>query len=92
MKMYTVHDAAAQAFLPPFTSPSERDALSSFELAANDPQSNISKYPADFTLIQIAEFDERTGVLVKLADPIQLGSAAKYKKQQTVVTNINDHL
>ena len=64
MKMYTCHDAASKAYLPPFTVPSERDAVASFQSAAQDPQSNICKYPGDFTLIHIGEFDERTGVLI----------------------------
>lgn len=81
MLMYTVHDAAALAYLPPFTTPSERDALASFEQAANDPQSNIHKYPADFTLMQIAEWDEREGVLLKLSEPKILGNALKFQKQ-----------
>lgn len=77
--MYTCHDSSAKAYLPPFVTPSERDAIASFKDAANDPQSNICKYPGDFTLIQIGEFDERAGVLTKLETPkiIMTGSAAK---------------
>jgi len=82
--MYTCYDAAAQAYLPPFVTPSERDALASFTEAANDPQSNICKYPKDFTLLQIGEFDERTGVLVKLETPKILKTGAQAKKDTNV--------
>lgn len=80
MKMYTVHDAAAKAYLPPFTQKSERDALSAFEEAANDSQSAISKYPADFTLIELGDFDERTGKLTLLPENLNIANAAKFKK------------
>lgn len=82
MLMYTVHDKAAKAYLPPFTAPSERDAVSSFQEAANDPKSNINRYPADFTLLQIAEWDEREGVLTKLSEPKILGNATAFKQEQ----------
>jgi len=80
MFLYTVHDSASKSYLPPFTSPSERDAKLSFETAANDPQTNICKYPADFTLIQIGEFDVRSGKLTA-TEHVMLGNATKYKNQ-----------
>lgn len=84
MKMYTVHDAAAKAYLPPFTTPSERDALASFKQASEDTNSNICKFSSDFTLIEIGEFDERTNVLTAHKAPITIINAAKFKEAPNV--------
>jgi len=83
MLMYTVLDFAAKVYLPPFCVPSERDAKHQFENAVLDPQTSISKYPADYTLYQIGEFDQRSGILTKLDLPLPIVNAAVYVKEKT---------
>lgn len=81
--VYTVQDSASNTCLPPMTFQSERDAIHAFTDAANDPQTNISKYPADFTLLQIGHFDPRSGKIKPLDDHKIIGNAMKFKKQDS---------
>lgn len=57
-----VYDRALGAYLRPFTAPSQAVALRSYLDAAADPNSEISKHPADYELHQLAWFDDIAGI------------------------------
>lgn len=77
--MYTVYDAAAAAYLPPFYQNTTAQALRAWQSTINDPQSNFSKYSADYTLFQIGEYDDQTGNITMLDAKINLGTALEHK-------------
>lgn len=81
LKIYTVYDSKTQAYLPPMFMRSKGEAVRSFEAAANDPQSTLCKYPADFTLFEIGEFDDQTGTLSMYEAKISLGVAVEFKQK-----------
>ena len=60
LKVFTVFDSKAEAYLQPFYGKSKGEAIRSFIEAANDKQSQIGKYPEDFTLFDLGEFDDST--------------------------------
>lgn len=68
MKLFTVHDKATNSYSAPVAIPSERDAVESFRLSANDHKSAHYKHAPDFTLIEIASYDQFTGLISVLAD------------------------
>ena len=59
-KMFTIYDEKAEAYFPPFYTDTEGLAIRMIMETMNDPNSNLSKYPADFTLFYLGEFDDRT--------------------------------
>lgn len=63
VKMYAIFDSAAQAYLSPFCALSDGVARRMFEQAARDPQSTISRYPADNTLFRIGSYDDERAML-----------------------------
>lgn len=77
-KIYSVFDAAANAYMNPFFVQSTGVALRSFSESANDPQSPISRYARDFTLFELGEFDDEHASFTMLKTPKSLGTALEY--------------
>jgi len=78
MNVYSIYDSKAEAYLQPFFSPTNATALRSFSQAANDTETNFNKFAADYTLFQIAAWDEHSGKLTPLKANIALGCALEY--------------
>jgi len=75
MKLFAMYDTKAQTFLQPFPETSTIAALRGFEVAVNEGKSTFSRFPDDFCLMEIADFNQDTGQLIPLAAPNNLGSA-----------------
>lgn len=80
LKMFSVYDAKVSSYLQPFFLPATGHALRAFESTVNDPKSNLYRYPADYTLMEIGTFNESTGTVEMLDVKINLGCALEYKK------------
>ncbi len=63
---YSIYDSKAVAYLPPFMCHSEGIAIRSFTEACNSEGHQFGKFPADYTLFHIGEFDDETGKLVSV--------------------------
>lgn len=63
VKAFAVYDDKASTFAQPFFCPTRGLALRSFEAAANDANSAVNKWPADFKLFEIGEYDDQEGEL-----------------------------
>lgn len=74
-KIFTVYDVQAETFGQPFFMQSEGIALRSFHEAALNPESEISKYPDDYVLYAIGEYNDDTGHITP-QEPKRLQSAA----------------
>lgn len=60
---FSIHDSKAEAFMQPFFAPTMGIAERSFQEACRNPETPMAKYPADFSLWVVGEFDEATGTL-----------------------------
>lgn len=67
LKIYTIHDRAAEAFLAPFFLHYDGMATRSFAQCCTDPNHQFGKQPEDYTLFCIGEFDDETGDIAPLA-------------------------
>jgi hypothetical protein len=65
MKIFSIYDQKAGAYMLPFYKNESAIAQREFQFAANDFRSVISKCPEDFTLFELGEFDEKTGNLMQ---------------------------
>lgn len=63
MKVYALFDEKSQSYGTPFFQLADGQASRSLQELVNDPQSLVAKYPEDFALYKLGEFDERTGML-----------------------------
>lgn len=79
MKIFSVHDVKAEAYLPPIYFRSAGEAIRSFETSCKDTNSNFHKYPSDFTLVELGEFDEQSASIATHDKPRILSNAAEFK-------------
>lgn len=61
MLMFAVFDNKAEAFQMPFFQPTIGLAERNFIDLANNPESTVNAYPADFSLWQLGRWDTATG-------------------------------
>ncbi len=81
MKMFAIKDSKAEAFLQPFFTPTIGTAIRSFQQAVNQEGSDFQKYSADYTLFELADFDERKGEVVPLQAPKNVMNGLDVKDQ-----------
>lgn len=62
-RMFTIYDKKAAAYLPPFFMRTNAEAVRAVQSSANDPKSNLGRYPTDFQLIYVGDWDDLTGVV-----------------------------
>lgn len=82
--IFSVYDSKVQSYANPFYANHRGEALRGLEEVANDKTHNIGKYPADFTLFELGNFDSDTGKFVLHSTPISLGVAIEYVKSHDV--------
>lgn len=65
MKVYSVHDQKAEAFLQPFFVQSRGLAVRSFSDAVNDEKHHFNKHLEDYILFELGEYDDATGLFTQ---------------------------
>lgn len=80
LKVYAVYDSKVEAYLNPFVMRSRGEALRGFESAVNDPQTSFCRHPADYTLFEIGEYDESSGLLKPHSVHVSCGVAVEFKR------------
>lgn len=86
-KVFGIYDGKACAFLQPLlfmNTPGE--AIRMFESAVNDEKSMMNKYPQDFILFEIAEYDDNTGRFKSYDINKNLGCAIDYFKDKMLTS------
>lgn len=79
LKMFTVYDSKAETYLRPFSMRSTGEAIRGFITTLNDEQSEMSKYPADFTLFELGTYDETKAQITTLPTMENLGNGIHLK-------------
>jgi len=83
LKIYAVYDNKVESYLNPFTMRTRGEAVRSWADVVNDDKTQFHKHPADFTLMEIGEFDQDTGQLQNNANgPQSVGVALEFLKVQ----------
>lgn len=82
MKILSVYDSKAEAYLPPFTSQTNATAIRSFEGAVQQENSQFRMHATDYTLFCIGDFDEVLGIITPQAPHISLGLAAQFLNEE----------
>jgi hypothetical protein len=78
LKFYSIRDGKSETYNKPFTEVSNGVALRNFMTAMENEDSMIKKYPEDFSLWQVGQFDETTGEIIP-ANPECIGKAVDLK-------------
>lgn len=82
VNMYSVHDAAAQAYLPPFYFLHDNQAIRTFTDCINSEKHQFSHHPDDYTLYKIGTFDDDGASIGNIA-PISLGNGINFVKSKS---------
>lgn len=81
MKLFTVYDSKAEAYLVPFYERTTGLAIRAFSSASNEKEHQFNRFPADYTLFELGEFDELTAEIKVLKTPTSLGLAINFLEQ-----------
>lgn len=70
LKVYSIYDVAAKAYMQPFFMHNDGLALRAFQDNVNTKEENqISKHPEQFTLFCLGEYDDSKGQFQSLEAP-----------------------
>lgn len=75
-----VYDSKIGEFNSPFFMRTRGEALRGWESVCNDASTDFNKYPEDYSLMEIAEYDDLSGKFSNLTAPLNLGLAGQFKK------------
>ncbi len=81
IRIFTVYDEKAAAYLPPFSFGQIGEAVRSFIDAANHADHKFNKNAEDFTLYHLGSFDDHEGSFNLLDQPDLIGRADIMRKQ-----------
>lgn len=79
-KMFSVWDEKAGAFLQPFFALTKDMAMRGFAMALEQAGSEMCRFPGDFTLFELGEFDDSDGS-VKSSPPVSVVYGGALKAQ-----------
>lgn len=88
---YSVQDIKSGRFNAPFFVQSHAEALRMFDQNCKNPETLWNKYPSDFSIFLVGQFDDTTGHLETKELPLFLASALDYVPTPQIVNNgLND--
>lgn len=89
-KIYSIHDAKAQAFLPPFYMHHDGQAIRVFTDCINSTEHQFSHHPADYTIFDIGTFDDENAEILSKT-PKSLGNGILFVNPDKPVTEQPDN-
>lgn len=93
LRMYSIFDSKAQAYLLPFFMPNNQMAERHFRDACTEDGHPFAKNPADYTLFYMGEWDENEGSVMPSRDKVALGNGVEYVAQlDASFTNIENSI
>lgn len=78
-KVYTVRDAKAEVYNTPFYQTTHGEAERTFKALVNNNESMVGKYPDDYDLYYLGEFDDVVGNIISLETPQHIVKAIMLK-------------
>ena len=83
LRIYTIRDSKAEAYLPPFTFRTDGEAIRAFDDSVQKPGTALHDHPEDFFLYKVASFDQDSGRVEPMA-PVSLGCGSDFVKTPEV--------
>lgn len=75
LKIFSIRDSKGEAFGQPFFQKTHGEAERNFKTLVSDEKSMISKFPEDFDLYYIGEYDDQKGLIKSLDTPQHITKA-----------------
>lgn len=80
LKAFSIRDAKAEIFNPPFYKKTHGEAERDFKTLVNDPKSQVHMYAEDYDLYFIGVYDDNSGKFLPLDTPQHLVKAVQLKE------------
>ncbi len=77
VELFAVQDAAANRFIDPFPAPTVEFAIRGFKEACGTEGHQFGKFPEDYSLWHVGEFDAELGLISPLT-PRKLATASSF--------------
>lgn len=81
LKVFSVRDMKAEAFLQPFFCPTQGSALRAFGDACSKPESPFFLHPNDYVLYEIGSYDDSNAVLGSVSPVVMMACAADFAEK-----------
>lgn len=81
LKVFSIRDSKAEVFNTPFFQKTHGEAERNFKQLISDEKSTPHKYPDDFDLYHLGEYDDSTGKMTTLDTPQHMVKAVQLKQQ-----------
>lgn len=82
LKIFTIRDEKAEAYLPPFFLPQSGMALRTFTDCVNSKDHQFGAHPHDYTIFEIGVFNDRNAGIEIYNAPKPLGNGVEFLKPQ----------
>lgn len=76
LKIYSIRDSKGEVYNTPFFQKTHGEAERNFRQLVSDEKSLVSKYPLDFNLYYLGDYDDQTGKIEPLKAPQHIMEAA----------------
>jgi len=80
LKMFSIRDAKAEIFNPPFFALTAGTAEQNFTQLVRDPKSKLNMFPDDYDLYLMGTYDDKTGKMQPLDTPQHIAKAIQFKQ------------
>lgn len=92
IKIFTVFDQKAEAYLPPFFMSHEGQAQRTFTDCINSPEHSFGAHPEDYTLFALGDFDDSNASFQPLSTPKSLGKGIEFVNSNSPETVPNGQI
>lgn len=82
LKAFSVYDSKADVFGAPFLMKKQAEALRAWATVTEEKETAYSKHPADYTLFEMGEYDDNSGIFTSYEAKINLGTALEAKNKE----------
>lgn len=75
LQVFAIYDSKVKDFANPFFMHSKGELQRGFTELVNDPKTKLNKYPEDFSVFHLGEYNSESGALIPLQAPERLFTA-----------------
>lgn len=80
LKVFSIRDSKAEVFNTPFFQKTVGEAERNFANLVSDEKSTVSKWPEDFDLYFVGEYDDQNGCFSRLDTPQHIAKGVNFKR------------
>jgi hypothetical protein len=78
-KVYAIRDSKAECYNQPFFQKTHGEAERNFQMLVRDDKSTVSKYPDDYDLYYLGDYDDNKGLIKPLDTPQHIVKAVSLR-------------